>query len=165
MALTSVFVIAEEDPQAPSDKDSALPVIVVEYREEEFYPERTRYNQISELDRFHYLKQNFERVFAKEDWGVTFDYKLYPVSESESKEVLSIAMLSFNSRNPIEVELRTWAKFRGKGANEDFGVQSVRHAPSPVTTQGSIERDLNKIYTQLAKQIARELNQTIFKSE
>jgi len=147
------------------ENESSKSVIIVEYREDEFYPERTRYNQIGELDRFHYLKRNFERVFAKEDWGVEFEYKLYPVKESEGKEILEIAMLTFNSRNPIEVELRTWAKFRGKGANEDFGVQSVRHAPSPFTTQGSIERDLDSIYSGLAKQIAKKLNQTIFSNK
>ena len=155
----------EAESEGTNMANDPLPTIYVEYREDEFYPERTRYNTIGELDRFHYLKRNFEKVFAKEGWGVNFEYKLYPIDDMEDVEVLEVAMLSFDSRNPIEVELRTWAKFRGKGVKEDFGVQSVRHAPSPIYTQSSIERDLDKIYTKLAKDIAEELNKTIFSNQ
>ena len=142
-----------------------LPTIYVEYREDEFYPERTRYNAMSELDRFHYLKRNFEKVFAKEGWPVKFEYKLYPVNDVQAGEVLEITALSFNSRNRIEVELRTWAKFRGKAAKQDFGIKSVRHMPEPLFSPSSIERDLNTIYTRLAEDIAKDLNKSIFSNE
>ena len=142
-----------------------LPTIYVEYREDEFYPERTRYNTLGELDRFHYLKRNFEKVFAKEKWGVNFEFKLYPVDDKEDIEVLEITMLSFNARNPVEVELRTWAKFRGRTVKEDYGVQSIRHTPSAITTHGSIERDLNEIYEKLGKEIAKDLNDTLFSKQ
>ncbi|MDG2171049.1 MAG: hypothetical protein P8L44_24335 [Opitutales bacterium] len=155
----------EEENEAKNMANDPLPTIYVEYRENEFYPERSRYNTMNEQDRFYYLKRNFEKVFAKEDWGVNFEFKLYPIDDMEDVEVLEITVLSFDSRNSIEVELRTWTKFRGKGVKEDFGVQSIRHAPSPVFTQGSIERDLNQIYTKLAKDIAKDLNLTIFSNQ
>ena len=156
----------EVETEGKNMANDPLPTIYVEYREDEFNPERTRYNSMNnELDRFYYLKRNFEKVFAKEGWDVKFEYKLYPVNDREDVELVEIAMLSFDSRNPLEVELRTWAKFRGNGVKEDFGIQSIRHVPAPFFTPSSIERDLDTIYTKLAKEIAKDLNKTIFRNE
>ena len=155
----------EEKSEGKNMANDPLPTIYVEYREDEFYPERSRYNTLNEQDHLHYLKRNFEKVFEKEDWGVKFEYKLYPVNDKGDAEVLEITQLSFDARNRIEVELRTWAKFRGSKGEKDFGVQLVRHVPSAVMTSGSIERDLDEIYTKLAKQIAKDLNQTIFSNQ
>lgn len=166
-ALSLVSGIGASAEESTTQKMNAandpLPTIYVEYREDEFYPERSRYNTLNEQDRLSYLKRNFEKVFEKEHWGVNFEYKLYPVDDKGDVDVLEITQLSFDARNRIEVELRTWAKFRGTEEEEDFGVQSIRHSPSLVFTSGSIERDLNEIYSKLAKRIARDLNKTIFR--
>ena len=162
LALLGSSYAEEAEADKPNMANDPLPTIYIEYREDNFYPERSRYNTMNEQDRLYYLKRNFEKVFEKENWDVNFEYKLYPVDDREDVEVLEITLLSFDARNALELELRTWAKFRGKGVKEDFGVQSIRHVPSFVTTSGSIERDLDEIYTQLAKDIAQDLNNTVF---
>ena len=162
--VVTIRVTADESStQKMNAANDPLPTIYISYREDEFYPERSRYNTLNEQDRLSYLKRNFEKVFEKQDWGVNFEYKLYPVDNKGDVEVLEITQLSFDARNRIEVELRTWAKFRGTDREEDFGVQSIRHSPSPVFTTGSVERDLDAIYTKLAKEIAEDLNKTVFK--
>ncbi len=110
LALLGSSYAEEAEAGKPNMANDPLPTIYIEYRENNFYPERSRYNTMNEQDRLYYLKRNFEKVFAKENWGVNFEYKLYPVKDREDLDVLEITLLSFDARNALELELRTWAR-------------------------------------------------------
>ena len=140
--------------------------LFVEYNEQVFDIYAERYNGFfNEPDRFHYFVKNFEKAFEKEDWPLKLKFARYPIKTPEGANVLQMNFLSFRSANPIEIELRMWAKLKDGSETHDFGVQLVRLSPNPVLSVSTIDRDLDKLYTKMAAKVVKELNEAKFAGE
>lgn len=133
--------------------------LVIVYDEAMQNPRPARYNTIdNEQDRFYYLEQNFEQVFQKKLSGYDLDFQLFPASPDEAATFLDLSLLSFDSPSPIELELRMWAILRQGETKTDFGVIRTRIVPQRPMTDGSIERDLNALYTNSAEQVLQKVS-------
>jgi hypothetical protein len=147
--------------EAPTD--SARETLYVEYQENHNDQYIRGFDSMdNDLDRFHYFKSNIKDAFEKQDWSVNIEISRFPIKAPEGANVLRITYLGLESRNPIEIELRLWAKLTGADAKSDFGVRLVRHVPSPILSSSSIDRDLDKIYTKAAVKLVEDLNKTLF---
>lgn len=145
-----------------SDADK-LETLYIEYREDLPEFRAPRYNSMNnELDRYHYLKKNFEKVFKAQAWPVNLEFQRFPAKTPEGAKVLHVNFLSLRSANPIELELRLYITVSEGGEKEDLAVTRVTHAPSPIFSSASIERDLDQIYTEAAEKIVPALNRTLF---
>jgi hypothetical protein len=128
--------------------------LIVEYDESQPNIRPARYNTIdNELDRFYYLEQNFEKIFREELSDYDLDFQFFPVDAPENANVLELTFLSLDSPSPIELELRMWVILKQGGKKTDFGVIRSRIVPQRPMTSGSIERDLDAIYTDAAKKV------------
>ncbi len=139
--------------------DSSKPTLFIEYHENQPRMRAERYNTINnEMDRFIYLERNFEKVLGEELSEYNLDFQLFPVRAPEGADVLELTFLSFDSPSPIEVELRLWVILKQGDKSKDFGITRVRAVPQRPMTSGSIERDLDSIYTDAAKQILNKIS-------
>lgn len=133
--------------------------LIFEYDESQLNNRPAPYNTINnELDRFNYLEQNFETVFREELSEYDLDFQLYPANVPENAVVLELTFLSLDSPSPIELELRMWIILSKGDKKMDFGVIRSRIVPQRPMTQGSVERDLNAIYTDAAKKILEKIS-------
>lgn len=139
---------------ATKSGSEAKATLIIEYDESQPNNRPTPYNTIdNELDRFNYLEENFETVFRKELSEYDLDFQLYPARTPENAIVLELTFLSLDSPSPIELELRVWVILRQGDKKTDFGITRSRIVPLRPMTSGSIERDLDAIYTDAAEKV------------
>lgn len=130
------------------------PTLVIEYDESDPRLRRGSYNTINnEQDRFYYLERNFEKVLNKGLANTNLDFQLFPAREGDGDSVLELTLLSFDSPSPIELEIRMWVILKRGDEKKDFGVIRSRIVPQRPMTSGSIERDLDEIYTDLGQKV------------
>ncbi|MDA0350243.1 MAG: hypothetical protein O3C43_17260 [Verrucomicrobia bacterium] len=166
--LACAWLFASANAANHADKEetpaeASREILYVEYRENhnDFHV-RGFDSMDNELDRFHYFKSNFKDAFEKQDWSVDIEVSRFPINAPEGAKVLRITYLGLKSSNSIEIELRLWANLKAGEKESDFGVVQVRHVPSPILSLSSIDRDLDKIYTEAAAKVVEELNKTLF---
>lgn len=164
--LFSANTSAETQKVEANKQDSSKDTLYIEYRENQIEYRNGRYNSMdNEMDRYYYLKSNFEKAFEKAGWPVNLEFSRFPIKAPEGATVLHMTFMGLEAHNPIEVELRMWATLKRGDKTDDYGIQLVKHVPSPLTTSGSVERDLNTIYGKAANRVVSDLNGTLFKKE
>jgi hypothetical protein len=132
--------------------------LYVEYRENNPQIRAARYNSINnELDRFNYLKRNYEKVLedALPDYELVF--QRFPIRAPEDATILELTFLSLRAPTRIELELRLWAKLKTGDSEEDFGITLSRIVPQRPVSSSSIDRDLDSIYTDSAKTVVKKV--------
>jgi hypothetical protein len=158
LIFSSLVLSTSGQTGADSSTPAKKGVLIVEYDENMPNSRSASYNTINnEQDRFYYLEENAEKVFEKELSGYEFDFQLFPAKASEDANILELTMVSFYSPSPIELEIRVWVILKVDGKEKDFGITRSTIVPQRPMTSGSIERDLDKIYTDLATQIAKKI--------
>ncbi len=147
---------------AMSSVDDSKVKLYIEYSESQPEIRATGYNKMNnENDRFYYLERNFEKVFGEKLSDYTLEFQQFPAKVPEGASVLELTFLSLNSPNRIELELRLWAILKQGSETEDFGVTLLRTVPQRPVTSGSIERDLDEIYSGAAKEIVRKVAEAL----
>lgn len=133
--------------------------LVIEYDESDPRMRSGGYNTINnELDRFMYLQKNFEDVFEAELSEYELDFQLFPAEKPANGSKLELTLLSFYSPSPIELEIRMWVTLKTGDKKKDLGVVSTRIVPQQPMTSGSIERDLDEIYSNVANKVLQKIS-------
>ena len=167
LLLMIFFVGCESSPSSSSDNGSASIMgskgkLYIEYRENNPEIRAARYNSINnETDRFYYMKQNFEKVFERELAGYELDFRRFPANLPGSATVLELTFLSLRASTPIELELRMWAILKQGGDEDDFRISVSRIVPQRPASSSSVNRDLNQIYSEMAKDVAKDLAESL----
>jgi len=144
-------------PSMGSENDG-MAKLYIEYRENDPRINATRYNSINnELDRYHYLKRNFEKVAEKMLPEYELEFSRFPLNAPEGADVLEIIFLRIEAPNRIELELSLRTSLdRGEEEN-DFGVSLTRTVPLRPATSSSIDRDLDIIYSKASEEIIADV--------
>lgn len=166
--LLAMFLLAgcETTSTSSSGSDTAAssvgngnPTLVFEYDESDPRMQMGGYNTINnEMDRFVYLEQNFEKVFNAALGDYNLDFQLFPAEKPANGSKVELTLLSFDSPSPIELEIRMWVMLKTGDTKKDFGVVRSRIVPQQPYTSGSIDRDLDKIYTDLGKKVLEKIS-------
>ena len=155
-ATTSSSSSGNGSSTAISSGDSPEGVLHIEYIENQPRIRATRYNSMNnETDRFYYLESNFKKVFEKKLSNRVLDFQLFPGNFTEGEPVLVLNFISLDSPSRIELELRIWAVLKIGDEEKDFGITLSRTVPQRPASSSSIERDLDEIYTEAAKEIVK----------
>jgi hypothetical protein len=156
--FTGCETTSESSASSAVAYDGPTTKLYVEYRESNPRIGAVRYNSINnEMDRYYYFKKNFEDAAAQAMPQYELEFGRFPMNAPEGLDVLEITFLSLNAPTRIELEMRMWAILKLAGQEHDFGISLVRHVPQMAATSGSVDRDLDAIYTKVSDDIIKQV--------
>ena len=150
--LVSAFnPLVAQNPEA-SDKDSMLVVV-----SDSLIHNRAYHN---DLDMYHRIKQNFTKVFEKEEWPVDLKFERWGAGIPDDGLQLRIYFQSLESETIGDLVLRAWVTLLEDGEKTDFKIVMVRTYPRP----GRQPQDnMDEIIAKAAVEVAKKLNEHKFK--
>ncbi len=114
----------------------------------------------NDLDMYIRIKQNFTKVFEKEEWPVGLKFERWGAGIPDDGLQLRIYFQSLESETIGDLVFRAWVTLLEDGEKTDFKIIRVRTYPRP----GRQPQDnMDEVITKAAKEIAGKLNEHKFK--
>lgn len=114
----------------------------------------------NDLDMYIRIKQNFTKVFEKEEWPVGLKFERWGAGIPDDGLQLRIYFQSLESETIGDLVFRAWVTLLEDGEKTDFKIIRVRTYPRP----GRHPQDnMDEIIAKAAKEVAGKLNEYKFK--